>query len=187
MKHRENSSNECMSSEDGDVVDELVVESKSYIWRQLTSQLSYDKMYQVSRSHIQSSSNGVHCLVFPTQSKCDHLSPHQKSNTRRAELTFLALVCSFVHPPTLGIEYSSMPIAVFQGPASNATITSSSLMSLQGLHTPLRSCVHRDRMGEGPRSITSTNPQLCLQPKSLHPQRTPAQPTFTSLLLSQPL
>ena len=81
-------------------------------------------MKKCTKSHIQSSSNGVHCLLLPTQSKCDHLSPHQKSKTRRAKLPFLSLVCSFVHAPT---------------PASNTQTCPSSLprYSLQRHYHPI--------------------------------------------------
>ena len=78
-------------------------------------------MRKCTKSHIQSSSNGVHCLLLPTQSKCDHLSPHQKSKTRCAKFPSLSLVCSFVHPPTPASNTQACPIAVFQGTASNAT------------------------------------------------------------------
>ena len=114
-------------------------------------------MKKCTKSHIQSSSNGVHCLLLPTQSKCDHLSPHRKSKTRRAKFPFLSLVCSFVHPPTPASNTQACPMAVFQGTASNATITPSNSMNLRSLHTLLRNRIHRGRMGERPRSITSTS------------------------------
>jgi len=103
--------NEGISSEDGDVVDsELVVEIKSCVWQQLISRPKY----------IQSSSNnGDHSLsvdLFPTHSRCNHLSPHEY--LKCAESTFHSFVCSFIHPPPPASNIRACLVAIFEGLAS---------------------------------------------------------------------
>ena len=90
--------------------------------------------------------NTPHHLLIPVLRNLPlRSSPNHISSFFHKPIHFAQLLIQSVHPPTPALNTRAFPIAVFQGPASNATTTPPSSMNPQGLPTLLR---NRVRGGE---------------------------------------